>query len=150
MHPSWTRLGRSDLIAFGRNLVSERIEQLGCAVTPPPSPVDGRLSVRTTTGRSLEVFVSTQRIGGYTFWTKRRLQPAIDRIAVLVLLSDAPVPELYLVPSTEWLDARAPLTDRDYEGRKSEPEYGIEITSSTVPLLARYNWSSATARKLFA
>jgi hypothetical protein len=45
-------------------------------VTPPSRRVGGRLDVETPSGRSLEVFVSTQRLGGYTFWTKRRFQPA--------------------------------------------------------------------------
>ena len=83
--------------------------------------------MQTPSGRSIEVFVSTQRLGGYVLWTKRRLQPATNRFAAIVLLADAEDPNVYLVPSTEWLRASPPLTDRDNVGKQSEPEYGISL-----------------------
>lgn len=73
----------------------------------PTSLIDGRLDVRTPSGRSIEVFVSTQRVGGYVLWTKRRFQPASNRFAAIVLLADAGDPYVYLVPSTEWRSASA-------------------------------------------
>jgi len=149
-HARWERLGRLELIGYGKDLVTERLEHLGCAVARPSNAVDGRLSVQTSGGRSVEVFISTQRVGGYAFWTKRRLQPSRERFAVVVVLGDAPEPDVFLVPSTEWLEAVEPLTDRDYEGRKSEPEYGIELTPTALPLLARYAWTHAAARRTFA
>ena len=60
----------------------------------------------------MEVFVSTQRLGGYLFWIKRRFQPASHRFAAIVLLADAEEPYVHLVPSTEWRNASPPLTDR--------------------------------------
>jgi hypothetical protein len=36
-------------------------------------PGRGKLEVETPSGRAVELFVSTQRAGGYVFWTKRRL-----------------------------------------------------------------------------
>ena len=109
--------------------------------------MDGKLEVRTGTGRSLEVFVSTQRVGGYAFWTKRRLQPAAHRFAALVLIRGEEEPELYLVPTEAWLDPAPPLTDRDYEGKKSEPEYGIELGPSSLGSLGRYSWSEVAATR---
>ena len=88
----------------------------------------------------LDVFVSTQRVGGYVFWTKRRFQPAADRFAAIVLLTDAEDPAVYLVPSTEWLNASPPLKDRPNIGKRSEPEYGISVARSSLPALARYAW----------
>jgi hypothetical protein len=67
----WSHLGRSELIAFGRATVVERLERRGCTVAAPGALTGGRLDVRTPSGRSIEVFVSTQRVGGYAFWTKR-------------------------------------------------------------------------------
>ena len=98
----------------------------------PTSRIGGKLDVQTPSGRSIEVFVSTQRLGGYVFWTKRRLQPATNRFAAIVLLADAEDPNVYLVPSTEWLRASPPLTDRDNVGKQSEPEYGISLARSLV------------------
>lgn len=46
-------------------------------------------------------------------------------------------------------DPASPLTDRDYEGKASEPEYGIEIGRSSVRSLRRYAWTEAAAVNYF-
>ena len=117
-------------------------------MTAPTSRIDSKLQVRTPSGRSIEVFVSTQRVGGYVFWTKRRLQPARDRFAAIVLLTDAETPDVYLVPSTEWRSASPPLTDRPNVAKRSEPEYGLSLARSSLPALQRYSWDEQWATKL--
>jgi len=104
----WSQLNRRALIALGRTIVIERLEELGCTVTPPSNRIGGRLDVETPSGRSVEVFVTAQRLGGCVFWTKRRFQPVIRRFAAIVLLADAEEPYVYLVPSTEWRNASPP------------------------------------------
>jgi hypothetical protein len=142
----WSELSRSERIALGKVLVTERLDSVGCAVRAPRSLIDGKLEVRTASGRSIEVFVSTQRVGGYVFWTKRRLQPARTRFAAIVLLAEAEDPDLYLVPTTEWLDASPPLTDRDNVGKRSEPEFGISLARSSLPAFERYRWNGRSAK----
>jgi len=132
-------LGRTELIALGRAIVTDRLTSLGCTVASPNS---GKLDVRTPSGRALEVFLSTQRIGGYAFWTKRRFQPASNRFAAIVLLTDTPEPHVYLIPSAEWMDPRPPLKDRPNVGKRSEPEYGITLARSSLPELQRYAWGN--------
>jgi hypothetical protein len=105
--------------------------------------------VETPSGRSLEVFVSTQRVGGYVFWTKRRFQPASNRFAAIVLLGDAGDPHVYLLPSTEWRNASPPITDRDNIGKRSEPEYGVSLARSSLPALARYLWDEKFGNEHF-
>jgi hypothetical protein len=138
------RLSTSELIAYGKRTVTSKLEAFGCDVTQAAHPRDGKLNVRTPSGRCIELFVSTQHVGGYAFWTKRRLQPAPHRFAVVVLF-DTEEAQLYLIPSTEWDDASAPLTDRDYEGRASEPEYGIDLGDSSLASLRRYSWDDRAA-----
>jgi hypothetical protein len=145
----WSHLGRTELIALGRAIVVERLENLGCTVKEPSSRTGGKLGVETPSGRSLEVFVSTQRLGGYVFWTKRRLRPASNRFAAIVLLTDAEDPDLYLVPSTEWRNASPPLKDRPNVGKKSEPEYGISLARSSLPALQRYGWDERSGKQHF-
>jgi hypothetical protein len=145
----WAQLSRQELIALGKTLVSDRIESLGCTVQAPTSRTRSKLEVRTPLGRSLEVFVSTQRVGGYVFWTKRRFEPASNRFAAIVLLGDGEDPDLYLVPSTEWRSASPPLTDRDNVGKKSEPEYGISLARSSLPGLQRYRWDEMSGANYF-
>jgi hypothetical protein len=145
----WSHLSRQDLITLGRTIVTERLESLGCKVTPPSSRLAGKLEVETPSGRSMEVFVSTQRPGGYVFWTKRRFTPAANRFAAVVVLTEAEQPDVYLVPSTEWENAAPPLKDRDNVGKRSEPEYGISLARWSVPALRRYIWNDGSASKQF-
>jgi hypothetical protein len=145
----WSALSRSDLIALGRKLVTERLESIGCTVTPPGSLTGGHLDVRTLSGQSIEVFVSTQRLGGYVFWAQRRFQPASNRFAAVVLLADVDDPRLYVVPSTEWRKASPPLKDRPNIGKKSEAEYGISLARASLPALARYEWDESSAKDYF-
>ena len=145
----WSQLSRQELIALGKTIVGERLESLGCTVKTPSTRIGGKLDVRTPSERSLEVFVSTQRVGGYVFWAKRRLQPASNRFAAIVLLADAEDPDLYLVPSTEWRSASPPLTDRDNVGKQSEPEYGISLARSSLSALQRYTWDEAVRMDYF-
>jgi hypothetical protein len=148
-HDRWSDLDRQDLIALGRTMVTERLESAGCTVSAPSGGSRGKLEVRTPSGRSLEVFVSTQRVGGYVFWTKRRFQPSGNRFAAVVLLADAEEPDVYLVPSTEWGSASPPLTNRPNVGKKSEPEYGISVVRSSLPALERYRWDESRVRDHF-
>jgi hypothetical protein len=145
----WSQLSRSDLIALGRGIVTERLESLGCTVKAPSSGTGGKLEVETPSGRSLEVFVSTQRLGGYVFWTHRRFEPASNRFAAIVLLAEADQPDVYLVPSTEWRSASPPLTDRPNVGKKSEAEYGISLARSSLPALQRYAWNDESGNDHF-
>ena len=145
----WSQLSRQELIGLGRAIVKERLENLGCTVKAPRNRIGGKVEVVTPSGRSLEVFVSTQRLGGYAFWTKRRFEPASNRFAAIVLLGEAEHPDVYLVPSTEWRSASPPLTDRPNAGKRSEPEYGISLARSSLPALQRYAWDASSGNDHF-
>ena len=145
----WSQLSRSELTALGKTTVRDRLESRGCTVKMPTSQIDGRLEATTPSGRSLEVFVSTQRVGGYAFWTQRRLPLASDRFVAVVLLADADDPSVYIVPSTDWRDASPPLKNRPNIGKKSEPEFGISLARSSLPALARYAWDEASTQDQF-
>ena len=140
----WADLGRTELIELGRTIVTERLEELGCQVRRPAAVVRGPLAVTTPSGRALELFVSTQRLGGYVFWTKSRFELRSDRLAAIVLLDGAEDPMLYLIPSIEWRSPSPPLKDRPNAGKRSEPEYGVSIARSSLAQLDRYRWDRAS------
>ena len=146
----WSGLSRSELIALGRRTVTGRLQEIGARIESGSETGAGPLAVTTAGGREIELFVSTQRLGGYAFWTKRRLQPAEDRFAAIVLLADDDDPEILLMPTTDWLSAEPPLRDRDNIGKRSEAEWGISLAASWLPTLRRYAWDPATAKELLA
>jgi hypothetical protein len=68
-----------------------------------------------------------------------------ERLLALVLLDEDQPPDLYLIPATSWLCPNALLVDRDYEGLKSKPEWGVQLSGRTRPLLAPYRFEVAVA-----
>jgi hypothetical protein len=56
----------------------------------------------------------------------------------LLLFEDGKLPETYLISSTAWKTLNDLLCDRNYEGLKSKPEYGLNLSKKNMPLLQPY------------
>jgi hypothetical protein len=56
----------------------------------------------------------------------------------VVLLYPGQEPQLYLIPATAWREPNALLVDREYEGLKSAPEWGLNLSEKNAPLLAGF------------
>jgi hypothetical protein len=54
---------------------------------------------------------------------------------VLLLFEDGKLPETYLIPAIAWKIPNKLLCDKDYEGLKSNPEYGLNLSKANMPLL---------------
>ena len=75
------------------------------------------------------------------------LDLADDRLVVLVLLEDGRPARAFLIPTPAWRQPSPLLVDRDYEGLKSEPEWGIQLSGRSIPLLDEFDFA-AQARSL--
>ena len=129
------------LIALGKTVVRDRLECLGCSVDPPRSLINGRLHMQTPAGRSLEIFVSTQRVGGYVFWTKGRFQRESDRFAAIVLLAS-------LRLATMSLHLFAGMRVRDFEAAR--PWYERLLGEPTFfPHATEAVWTLAEDRSVY-
>jgi hypothetical protein len=49
-------------------------------------------------------------------------------------------PEHYLIRSTKWEEPDALLVSHDYVGKKSPPEWGLNISRKNLPLLERFKF----------
>ena len=68
----------------------------------------------------------------YTFVTKSEIPELSDNILIALVewQNEQPI-SLYLIPTSEWNTGKWNiLKDKDYEGLKSEPEWGIDINQS--------------------
>ena len=63
----------------------------------------------------------------------------------LVILHEGVEPRLFLIPSKEWEKPNELLVNRDYEGKKSKPEWGLNLSSKNMSLLESYSFSNAIA-----
>ncbi len=59
-------------------------------------------------------------------------------LLALALFYNGKLPDLYLIPAREWKNPNCLLNDRDYEGKKSAPEWGISITNKSMSILEKY------------
>jgi hypothetical protein len=129
----------------GRANAVDALKRAGYDVTAEalrPSKLTRRRGAWTIT-----VFVATRRGLRYPFWLKTDWQPADDVYACLVRFPEGPGdPEVYLIPTRDREHPDGVLVSRDYEGRQSPPEWGINLSMRNLPALSRYVLPEAAGR----
>lgn len=88
--------------------------------------------------RFYEVQVKSSRNNTYVFIPKSKMELTADRLVCLLLFSDNAMPSVYVIPATAWANANDLLSNKDYIGLKSPPEWGIQISGKNMPLLQPY------------
>ena len=101
--------------------------------------------VRKHPGPHYEVQVKSARGHSYIFLRKDKFRPNDRLLAVIVLFQQLQPPSLYVIPSNEWLAPNSLLATRDYEGKKSLPEWGINLSLANMPLLENYSFDQFIA-----
>lgn len=94
--------------------------------------------VRRSSQRYYAVQVKSVRGWQYIFFRKDKFEISNDMLAVIVLFTDAETPQLYLIPSTAWREPNALLVSHDYAGKKSPPEWGLNLSHKNLPLLTQF------------
>jgi hypothetical protein len=94
--------------------------------------------IRKHESQYYDVQVKSARKLSYIFLPKEKFAPSKNLLAAIVLFTDDEPPSLYLVPSTVWLEPNALFVSRDYVGKKSKPEWGLNLSKSNLALLAPY------------
>ena len=141
---SWNRLNSQQVGRFAEYFVKMEFALYGFEVYT--AEVDDRgidFVARHGAGGFYEVQVKSVRGSNYVFMHKTKFPLRPDRLLALVLLEKDQPPDLYLVPATAWLFPNALLVGRDYVGLKSKPEWGIQLSGRTRPLLAPYRFDNA-------
>lgn len=93
-----------------------------------------------------EIQVKSVRTANYVFMQKTKFPLHSNRLLALVLLREDQSPVLYLIPAIDWLTPNALLVDRDYVGLKSKPEWGLQLTKISKPLLTQYQFDTAISQ----
>ena len=79
----------------------------------------------------------------YRFVNKKYPEWHVCGIYLLVavcLFEDGELPNLYLIPTVEWHRPNALLVGHDYEGLKSKPEWGLNLSHKNLDLLEQYKF----------
>jgi hypothetical protein len=102
--------------------------------------------VKTKSGIFLEIQVKSVLKTKYVFMQKEKWNIESPTIYLsLLLFEDGKLPETYLIPATAWKTPNVLLGDKDYEGLKSKPEYGLNLSKRNMQLLQEYKLEDVIA-----
>lgn len=91
----------------------------------------------------IEVQVKSLRSMGYVFMQKTKFQLHENLYLALGLLFPNEPPKLYLIPSTAWLSPNSVFVDRNYDGLKSKPEWGLNVSKKNMKALEQYTFETS-------
>jgi len=100
---------------------------------------------RHDNGLFFEVQVKSIFKTSYIFFTKDKFILPESLLAAIVVFVQEQSPILYLVPSTVWKEPNPVFSCRDYEGKKSKPEWGFSLTQKYNALIQPYEFDKSIA-----
>lgn len=97
---------------------------------------------RYNKGSFMEIQVKSIRGLNYVFMRKDQFKFRDSLWLALVIFEQGKEPNLYLIPSSVWKTPDRLFVSRDYEGKKSKPEWGLNISRKNLPTLANYQFDN--------
>ena len=64
----------------------------------------------------------------YIYFSKKKFRPRENLFAVIILFFANEFPYIYLIPSLKWHKPNKLFRSRDYIGKKSRPEWGLNLS----------------------
>ena len=137
----WSKLNRLQVGAFAEYFVKMELTMYGFEVFTPE--VDDRgidFVARKGSGPFIEIQVKALRNYGYAFAQKMKFALRENVYLTLVLLFENEAPRLYLIPAKSWHKPNQLFVDRTYDGLKSKPEWGVNVSRVNMPILEAYSY----------
>ena len=138
----WSKLNKQQVGTFSEYFVKMELTMHGFQVYT--TEVDDRgidFVARYNEGPFFTVQVKSVRGFNYVFMQKDKFSPSKKLYLALAILDEGEEPNLYLIPSTAWLEPNGLFKDKNYEGKKSRPEWGLNISEKNMSLLNEYQFS---------
>lgn len=139
----WSRLNHLQVGRFAEYFVKMEFTLYGFDIYT--SEVDDRgidCVIRKDCDRYYDIQVKSARGFNYIFFQKAKFNLRPNLFAAIVILQPLHSPELYLIPSEAWQSPNGLLVNRDYEGKKSKPEWGLQLNQKNLPLMAPYKFDA--------
>lgn len=141
---NWSKLNRQQLGKYAEYYAKMEFSSHGLDVYT--SEVDNHgvdFIAKTKSGKYLEVQVKSVCRTKYVFMQKDKWNIEDENIyLVLLLFEDGKFPDAFLIPSIEWKTPNQLLCDKNYNGLKSKPEYGLNLSQKNQHLLQKYSLDS--------
>jgi hypothetical protein len=142
----WADLNHLQVGRYGEYFAKMALVRAGFDVFSPEvddKGIDFVLRIDGDTPRYHDVQVKTVRRTNYVFMRKDKFRPTPNLLLALVVLDESREPKMYLIPSSTWRDAKPPFVDRDYDGKRSAPEYGLVLSPSALVALEPFRFVGA-------
>lgn len=139
----WSPLNRQQIGRYAEYYVMMEFTLYGFEVYS--SEVDDRgidFVVRRASGQFYEVQVKSIRNSKYILFPKSKFQLRNNLLAAVVIFNEGKMPDLYIIRSTKWEEPGSFLVSRDYKGKKSAPEWGINLSAKNLPNLEQYRFDN--------
>ncbi len=143
----WSHLNNLQVGAYTEYFVKMELTMYGFEVYS--TEVDDRgidFVARRDGGSFIEVQVKSLRDSGYVFMQKTKFALRDSLYLAFGLLLEGNSPELYLIPSRVWGNPTGVFVSRDYEGLKSSPEWGLNVSRKNMPLLEPYRFEAVVTK----
>ena len=144
---NWKRLNNQQVGTYVEYFVKMELTMYGFEVYT--TEVDDRgidFVARRGRGPFIEVQVKSLRKYGYVFMQKTTFELREHVYLALSLMLEGESPRLYLIPATTWLVPNEVFVDRTYDGLKSKPEWGINISGKNMPAIEQFAFEKTIER----
>ena len=141
MRYNWDHLSNLQLGKYAEYFVKMKFTLAGFDVYT--SEVDDKgidFIIRKNDDIYYDVQVKSVRGFNYIFISKDKFNLRRNLLAAIVIFLEIDSPKIYLIPSIKWYNANKLLVSRDYEGRKSKPEWGLNISKRNFNLLMEFEF----------
>ena len=142
MRYNWDKLNKQQVGTFSEYFVKMELTMHGFQVYT--TEIDDRgidFVMRYEKGTFFSIQVKSIRRTGYVYMQKEKFELSSDLYLALVILDEGNEPKLFLIPSTIWNTPNELFVDHNYEGGKSKPEWGLNLSRKNMHLLEEYSFS---------
>jgi hypothetical protein len=84
--------------------------------------------------------VKSSRANGYIFARKECFPIRAGLFMAVVLFTDGVEPSIFLIPALAWEVPTGLFVGRDYNGLKSRPEWGLNVSQKHMPALEQFRF----------
>ena len=122
-------LSKMEFIRYGFDVFSPELDHKG---------ID--FIIRKDEKNYFDIQVKSSRDLNYIFFLKSKFELRQNLYAVIVLFTGQSKTDLFLIPSITWEKTNSLFVEKNYENKKSPPEYGLNLSQKNLPLLEEFKF----------
>ena len=120
-------IAKMEFILYGFDVYSPELDDKG---------ID--FIVRKDNSSYFDIQVKAVRDFNYIYFKKSKFQIRHNLYACILIYRKELKPSMYLIPSDIWNKPNKLFVSRDYKGKKSVPEFGINLSEINLPELDEF------------